>query len=138
MIGGLRYDQVRIKRDNLVAGTQDFDKSYSNFGGRLGAVYLVQPDTSLYAQYSRAADPARAMMFLSAANSTYDFTVGRQVEVGVKQSILDKKGDWSLAVYQITKNNLMTRDNTNPSVWIQVGQQSTQGIEGTMSVPVIE
>ena len=136
VIGGLRHDQVALKRDNLVTGTQDFSKTYTSVGGRLGAVYLVQPDTSLYAQYSRAADPARALLFMSTANSVFDLTMGRQIEVGIKQSILDKKGDWSLALYDITKNNLMTRDSANPSLWIQVGQQSTQGIEGTVSLPV--
>lgn len=136
IVGGLRYDRVSIQRDNLVASTQDFDKTYSSVGGRLGAVYLVQPDTSVYAQFSRAADPARALMFLSAANSAFDFTTGRQFEIGIKQSILDKKGDWSLSLYQIKKSNLMTRDSTNPSLWVQVGQQSTQGIEGTLSLPI--
>lgn len=75
-------------------------------------------------------------MFLSAANSAFDFTTGRQFEIGIKQSILDKKGDWSLSLYQIKKSNLTTRDSTNPSLWVQVGQQSTQGIEGTLSLPI--
>ncbi len=136
LVGGLRYDQVSLKRDNLVAGTQDFSKTYSGVGGRVGTVYLLQPDTSLYAQYSQAPDPARSMMFMTAANSVFDLTIGRQIELGIKQSILNKKGDWSLAVYRIAKNNLMTRDNANPSLWIQVGQQSTQGVEGTVSLPV--
>lgn len=136
LVGGLRHDSVSIKRDNLVAGKQDFDKTYSNVGVRLGAVYLVQPDTALYAQYSRAADPARAMMFLTTANSVFDFTKGRQFEVGIKQSLLNKKGDWTLALYHIEKSNLMTRSSTNPALWIQVGQQSTRGIEGTLSLPV--
>lgn len=136
LVGGLRYDSVRIKRNNLVKGTQDFNTTYSNVGVRLGAVYMVQPDTSLYAQYARAADPARAMMFLNTSSSVFDFTKGRQFEVGIKQSILDKKGDWSLALYHIAKSNLLTRSSTSPSQWIQVGEQSSQGIEGTLSLPI--
>ena len=136
LVGGLRYDSARIDRQNLIAGTQDFAKRYSSVGARLGAVYMVRPDTSIYGQFSRAADPARSLMFMTAANSVYDFTMGRQFEVGIKQSIMDKKGEWSLAAYHIAKKNLMTRDNANPSLWIQVGQQSTRGIEGALSLPV--
>ncbi|GAD22061.1 TonB-dependent siderophore receptor [Acidovorax sp. MR-S7] len=136
LVGGLRYDSARVDRQNLIAGTQDFAKTYSSVGARLGAVYMVRPDTSVYGQLSRAADPARSLMFMTAANSVYDFTMGRQVEIGIKQSILDKKGEWSLAAYHIAKKNLMTRDNANPSLWIQVGQQSTRGIEGALSLPV--
>lgn len=136
LIGGLRYDHIDLKRDNLVSGTQDFDRTYSSLGGRLGAVYLLQPGTSLYAQYSRATDPARSLFFTTTTTSAFDLTVGRQIEVGIKQSILNKKGDWSLAVYDITKSNLATR--ATPTEWVQVGQQSTQGIEGTVSLPVAD
>lgn len=136
LVGALRYDSVDLARRNLVAGTQDFDREFSAVGARLGAVYLLRPDTSVYAQLARAADPARSLMFLTTANSAFDFTTGRQFEVGIKQSLEDGKGEWMLSLFQIEKKNLMTRDSANPSVWLQVGQQSTRGVEGSLSWPV--
>lgn len=136
LVGGLRRDQVTLQRHDLINDSKEFERTYRSTGVRLGTVYLLTPDTSLYAQYARAAAPERSLMFMTKANSAFGLTEGRQYEVGVKQSVLKGKGDWSLSVYEIVKTDLRTRDSADPSVWIQVGQQSTQGIEGTVSLPV--
>jgi iron complex outermembrane recepter protein len=134
VIGGVRADHADISRADLVAGTQAFDRSYSNTGYRLGTVYKLQPDTSVYAQFSRAADPVAGALMLSPANSVFDVSTGRQVEVGMKQSFWDDRGDWTLAAYAITKNNLLTRDTANPALRIQVGERSSRGVEGTLAL----
>lgn len=136
LVGGLRRDQVTLQRDNLVNDTKEFERTYSGTGARLGTVYLLNPTTSLYAQYSRAQAPERSLMFMTKANSKFGLTEGRQYEAGVKQSVMNGRGDWSVAVYEIVKTDLRTRDSTDPTVWIQVGQQSTQGIEGSVSLPL--
>jgi iron complex outermembrane receptor protein len=76
------------------------------------------------------------LLMLSAANSAFDVSSGKQFEVGIKQSFWDGKGDWTLAAYSITKNNLLTRDPANPALRIQVGERSSKGIEGTLSMQV--
>jgi iron complex outermembrane receptor protein len=136
VVGGLRMDQSHVVRKNLVSGAEDFSANYYFLGHRLGTVYMIQPDTSVYAQYSRAATPVSSQLFMSTSNSKYDMSTGRQVEIGVKQSLADKKGDWSLAVYEIRKNNLVTTDPNNTGQQLQVGQQSSRGVEGTVSLPV--
>lgn len=134
IVGGARLDHADISRDDLVAGNRAFDKTYANTGWRLGSVYQVGPDLSVYAQYSKAADPVAGMLMLSPANSAFDVSTGKQVEVGVKQSFWDKQGDWTLAAYHITKNNLLTRDTANPALRVQVGERSSRGIESTLSL----
>lgn len=134
LVTGVRYDHADLSRQDLVAGTQAFERSYSNTGWRLGTVYQLQPTLSVYAQFSKAADPVSGLLMLSTANAAFDASTGRQFEVGIKQSFWEGKGDWTLAAYRITKNNLLTRDPANPSLRVQVGERSSQGIEATLSL----
>ncbi len=134
LLGGLRYDHAEVSRADLVAGTAAFNQQYSNAGWRLGSVYNIQPDLAIYGQYAEAADPVGGLLMISAANSKFDLSTGKQFEIGVKKSFWQKKGEWTLAAYSIKKNNLLTRDTNNPSVRIQVGERSSKGIEGTLAM----
>lgn len=134
LIGGLRHDHARISRRDLVAGTPAFDKSFSNTGWRIGTVFEIVPHLALYAQYAKAADPVGGLLMLSPANSKFDLSTGKQAEVGLKQTFWDRRGEWTLAAYHITKNNLVTRDPGNPAQSIQVGQRSSKGIEATVAM----
>jgi len=134
LVAGLRYDHARISRRDLVAGTAAFDKSFSHTGWRIGTVFEIIPDLALYAQYAKAADPVSGLLMLSPANSKFDLSAGRQAEVGVKQTFWDRRGEWSLAAYHITKNNLVTRDPNNPAQSIQVGQRSSHGLEANVAM----
>lgn len=136
LIAGLRHDRADLSRTNLLSGAQAFDKRYENTGWRLGTVYQLQPDLALYAQYARAADPVSGLLMLSPANSQFDLSTGRQAEVGLKQRFWGGRGDWTLALYEIVKNKVITRDPANPATSIQAGQRSTQGIEATVGMAV--
>jgi iron complex outermembrane receptor protein len=138
LVGGARFDHANLSRTDLIAGAQAFDRNYSNTGWRIGAVYQWRPDLSVYAQFSKAADPVGGMLMLSPANSAFNVSTGKQVEFGVKQSFPDKKGDWTLAAYAIAKNNLLTRDTANPALRVQVGERSAKGIEGTLSLALAQ
>jgi iron complex outermembrane receptor protein len=134
VLGGLRYDHADVSRANLETNTPVFDQTYSNVGWRLGTVYNIDPDTALYAQYSEAADPVGGLLMITAANSKFDLSTGKQIEVGIKQAFWGKKGEWTLAAYNIKKNNLPSRDPNNFGSRIQVGQQSSTGLEGTLAL----
>jgi len=134
LIGGLRYDHADLERRNLVAGSIAFDKTFANVGWRLGTVYALAPGVSLYGQVSKAADPVSSLFFLSPANASFKNASGRGLEVGLKQSLDDKRGEWTLALYDIKKDNLLTRDPANPAQSIQVGERSSRGIEGTLNL----
>lgn len=134
VLAGMRYDHADLERQNLIAGVQAYDKTFTNVGWRLGSVYQLTPELALYGQYSRAADPVGAMLLLSPANSNFDSATGRQFEIGVKQSLPGKRGEWTLAAYDISKSNLLTRDSSNPARSIQVGQRSSRGIEGSLDL----
>lgn len=138
LIGGLRYDHADVERQNLVANSLAFDKTFANVGWRLGTVYALAPDFSVYGQVSKAADPVSSLFFLSPANSNFKNATGRGLEVGLKQGFWDKHGEWTLAVYDIQKDNLLTRDPANPAQSIQVGERSSRGIEGTLTLALAQ
>ena len=134
VVGGLRYDHIDLSWDDFITDANDYDKTFSDVGWRVGTVYKVQPSTSVYAQYSEAADPLSSMFFLRKAGTDFKMATGRQVEVGMKQVLENGKGEWTVALYDIEKKNLLTRDRTDPTLSVQVGQQSSTGIEGTLSL----
>ena len=97
---------------------------------------LLSPvkDLAFYGQYSTAVDPVGGLISLSAANKNFDLATGKQVEIGVKQSFWGGRGEWTLAGYEIVKNNLLARDPNIPSLTVQVGQQSSRGVEASVGL----
>ncbi len=132
--GGLRYDHAEVKRKDLTTNLQTVDTNFYNLGWRLGSVYKLTPSFSVYAQYTRAADPVGGLAFLS--NPDLKLAKGRQIEAGVKKMFWNDTAEWTLAVYDIEKKDLLTRDPLNIGNRIQVGQQSSKGVEATLSLPV--
>lgn len=138
VIAGLRHDRARVKRDDLVSSSRVLDRNYSDTGFRVGTVYHLQPELSVYAQYSEAADPVSGLLMLSPANGAFEMSKGRQVEVGLKQGLFDGKAEWTLALYHIRKTDLLTRDAADPARRIQVGAQSSRGIEASLSMALAD
>ncbi len=134
LIGGLRYDHAKVTRDDLVTGQRALSSTYADVGWRVGTVYDLTPDLAIYAQYAEAADPVSGLLMLSPANAGFDMSRGKQIEIGLKQNFLDGRGEWTLAAYEIRKTNLLSRDADNPSLRVQVGEQSSRGVETSLSL----
>ncbi|MES2031559.1 MAG: TonB-dependent siderophore receptor [Pseudomonadota bacterium] len=132
LIGGIRQDEPTVERTDYVTPGNSYEKAYHATSWRAGAVYTPIQNLAFYGQYSVAVDPVSNLITNSAANSTYQLSSGKQVEVGVKQSFWGGRGEWTLAGYEIVKNNLLARDPNNLNVTLQVGQQSSRGIEASV------
>jgi iron complex outermembrane recepter protein len=131
LVGGMRQDQPTIARTDLITPANGFEKSFSATSWRAGAVYTPVKDLAFYGQYSTAADPVGNLITLTLPNKDFQLATGKQAEIGVKQSFWGGRGGWTLAGYQIVKNNLLTPDPIDPTKVQQVGQQSSRGIEAT-------
>ncbi|CAM3891410.1 TonB-dependent receptor [Bordetella tumulicola] len=134
VVAGLRYDHAKVTRDDLVANERALSTTYSDVGWRIGTVYDVTPDLAVYAQYAEAADPVSGLLMLSPANAGFDMSKGKQIEVGLKQAFWDNRGEWTLAAYHIRKSNLLSRDATDPDLRVQIGEQSSRGLEASMAL----
>lgn len=135
LVGGARYDYVDLKRTDLRTPANSFKHSYGYANWRVGAVFSATKTLSLYGQFSTAADPVGgSLITTSAAQKDWDLTKSRQFELGLKQAFWGKRGEWSLAAYHLRKKNLLMPDPADITKTVQVGRQSTQGIEAAVAI----
>ena len=134
VLGG-RFDSFDYHRVTLAQVTgrkqSEFDSSFSKFTWRAGLVYAVSDNFSLYAQTSTAADPVTSPISISVSNKDFHLSEGRQYEAGLKQQFMRGFGEYTLAYFNITKENMVTR-LPGTSVSTQIGQQSSDGVEATL------
>ncbi len=128
LMAGLRHDVADVSRDELINGT-DFDKTLHGNAWRFGLTYQLTPATSLYAQTSTGHDPVTSIITMNLRNSNFTLTKGKQVETGIKQSLDNGQGEWTAALFRIDKDDIITRDPSNPALSVQGGSQHSQGIE---------
>jgi iron complex outermembrane receptor protein len=136
LVTALRYERIRLdltnRRDVTAANPASFQRGYNPTTGRIGLVWDVAPDASIYAQYATAADPPSGILstasFADALNNS-QLTTGRQVEVGAKMDFWQGKGTATLAVYRITRKNMATQDPNNSALTVLVGEQSAKGVD---------
>ncbi|HKX32991.1 MAG TPA: TonB-dependent receptor [Blastocatellia bacterium] len=131
LVGG-RFDYYHQTNDNRFARTvqQAIDRAFTP---RVGVVYQPVEPVSIYASYSRSFQPQ--------LQQTYDFQpfkpeTGQQYETGVKLDLLDRRLTATVAVYQITKQNVTTPDIRPgiPSGYsLQLGEQRSRGFEADLS-----
>lgn len=129
LVGGLRFDQATLDRHDKLTSDR-FTKDFSNLTWRGGVVYTPIPDLALYGQYATGVDPVGgALVSTSLTNAQFKLATARQIEIGAKRSFADGRGEWTLAAYDIVKNDLLSRDPNNSQIVRQIGQQWSRGIE---------
>lgn len=138
LVTGLRHDSIELQRDTLATATAAFatyTKNYSPWTGRAGLVWSVTKDLNLYASYSRAAEPTTQLVSFNASSNDFSLQTGRQYELGAKGS-LTKELDFTLALFEIEKNNLLasTLDPvTGTRISQQIGAQNSRGAEAALA-----
>jgi iron complex outermembrane recepter protein len=132
IVVGLRHDHYGVTRDDQLVFTTT-QSSYDANGWNTGAVYEPIKNLSLYAQYARASDPVNSLSSIAANQQGFHLSPGRQVEGGAKQTLKNGRIEWTLAVYDLVKKDLLTPAVDNPTLTDQVGQQSSRGVEGSFT-----
>ncbi len=127
-MAGLRRDVYDFASHSLVGGT-DFNKTLAATSWRLGLTYELARNTHVYGQISSGHDPVNSLVSLNLANTAYKLSKGRQAEIGIKQQVAGGRGEWTLAVFDIKKDDIITRDPDRPAISIQGGSQSSRGAE---------
>jgi len=133
LVSGLRRDKMRLHDHNL-RNDQRRSIAYRPTTGRVGLVWMPEANLSLYGQFATATDPVSGSLALPGGRTDFDLTRGRQWEAGVKGLWPAVRGEWTVAVYRITKRNLLSRHPNNPALVQQIGAQSSTGLEWTMAV----
>jgi iron complex outermembrane receptor protein len=139
LVGGVRYEHDRVQRWTIdyPAGVRTdtfaFEKTLHNATWRIGGVYQPIPTISLYAQYATGVDPLGTLTTFSGSQVAFSNATGNQVEVGAKASFLNGHGTATIAAYRIVKNHLLAQQTLTSPIE-QVGQQSSRGIEASVSL----
>lgn len=129
LLAGVRFDSNDSFRENFDEEAVDNEQTDSDFSPRVGIVYQPSENTSLYASWSRSFAPQ--FFGRSRTNEVFQPVTGEQFEVGIKQAFLDERLSATLAFYQLTRQNVLTRDPDDPTntFSIQTGEQRSRGIE---------
>lgn len=127
-----RHDRIDLDSFDLRATTPaaaQFDRQWRANSWRIGGLFDITPTLTLYAQASRAFEPPAQVVTLTAAQRGFELTRARQAEIGVKGQLPSGTGEFTLAVFDIVRSNILTRDPNNPGQTIQIGEQSSRGVE---------
>ena len=141
LLGGVRGEVIDLNSENLRPNVarREFNRTFTPVTGRIGGIFEVVTNLSLYATYGTAAKAPNVLVVLDDTYRDFDLEQGEMVEVGVKQSLWDNRLDWTLALYQIWTEDIVTRDPVDPTLNQQIGKQSSQGIELALALrPVKE
>lgn len=124
----LRRDWLALDSIDLRA-SGSFERSWRGDSWRVGVLHDLLPNVTLYAQLGRALEPASQIVTLTPTQRNFELTRARQAEAGVKASLPDGRGEATFAVYNIVRTNMLTRDPVNPTLTVQIGEQSSRGVE---------
>jgi iron complex outermembrane receptor protein len=94
--------------------------------GRLGMSYLFDNGVAPYAAYATSFQPTPGTTF---AGTPFRPTTGTSKEVGVKYQPVGTNALFTFAYFDITQQNVLTTDPSNPFFSIQTGEINVKGIE---------
>ncbi|MBE9016326.1 TonB-dependent receptor [Chroococcidiopsidales cyanobacterium LEGE 13417] len=123
-----------VLRDQNINSLEDATRNVSGVTGTRASYVRdgIEP-ISLYASYIRSFTPAIGRSF---DGSQFQPERGTQYEVGVKADLNDRLSA-TLALYDLTRSNVLTDDPINEGFSIQTGKQKSQGIELNISGEIL-
>ncbi len=126
---GYRHDISWVNSEDLRNPLNDFHKTFNGNSWRVGVLYDIVPTVTLYGQWSGAAEPPAQIVTLTPANRDFNLTKSMQWEIGVKGSFWEDRVQTTLALFDLSRRNMLTRDTSNPDTVQQIGKQSSYGVE---------
>lgn len=124
LLGG-RFDYFDQHQDNHLNGT-DQDRIDREWSPRVGLVFQPTEVNAFYANFSRSFLPSGNGLFFPAGASSLEPESSTLYEVGNKNDFLDGRLSATLALFQLSKENIVTGSGTER---VQIGEQRHRGIE---------
>jgi iron complex outermembrane receptor protein len=124
-LGG-RQDWVSTTTDDHLSTTTQTSKDRA-FTGRVGLGYLFDNGMTPYASYSTSFLPVLGTN--NAAGVPFSPETAEQYEVGFKYQPKGWNAFFTVAAFDLTRQNTLTSDPTNPSFQVQRGEVRSRGIE---------
>lgn len=124
VIAGVRYDDTSNETNNTSTNSKT-DIDLHEWTGNLGASYQLDNGLVPYANYAQSFTPILA---LDANNNPAKPEEADSYEVGVKFKPQGFDGQFGIAAYQVTKENL-TSGSSGTANFRQIGEVRNRGIE---------
>ncbi|NJR62294.1 MAG: TonB-dependent siderophore receptor [Cyanobacteria bacterium CRU_2_1] len=134
LLGG-RLDFNDYSTEDTVAEDVLDDQSNTRLSPRIGILYQPGSMTALYANWGTGFSPQ--FQARSRTDEAFDPTTSEQFEVGIRQDIIEDRLTANLALFQITRQNVLTPDPDDSLFSIQTGEQRSRGIEFDISGEIL-
>ncbi|MDD2833491.1 MAG: TonB-dependent receptor [Methylotenera sp.] len=133
-----RRDTIDLDSKNLRTPTVTnpvlFHRHFAGNSYRVGAVYDILPSMTIYGQWASALEPGSQLVTLTFAQRNLKLGRSQQKEVGLKGSLPNNLGEVTVALFDINRTDILTRDPQNPAQSIQIGEQTSRGVELTTAL----
>jgi iron complex outermembrane receptor protein len=129
LVMGGRRDRASSNTNTINLSTlarARMDQDDQAFTKRVGLLYLSDIGLAPYVSYSESFEPQGGVDRLGAS---FVPTTGRQREVGVKFEPRGTNILLTLAAFDLTRQNVLTRDPVDPNFSVQTGEVRSRGIE---------
>jgi iron complex outermembrane recepter protein len=138
LVTGVRFESFYLDRLNYSAsGTflagSSFSRTFHPVNYRAGLVYNFTSYLTGYSQFSTGQDPVGSNIFLVNASQNFGLSTSRQGEVGMKSLLPNGRGDATVAVYYIGRNNLLSPVPGQPDEVETIGKQIAKGMEFSLT-----
>ena len=135
LVLALRYED--LETDYWSSGGGEADQQVDDITGRVGLVYDLNESTAIYGQYATGSEhPGGGVVRVSSSTINADLTKTEQVEIGIKQNLIDQRLSWELALFDITKNDQLIVNNPDLSDARYIDEQTSQGIELSINAQI--
>lgn len=125
ILASLRYSALSLTEKLTGIGT---DKTWHRLDPRIGAVYDLDDNVSVFAGYATG---SRLSLFFSGTSAPVPET-SDSYEAGLKLGFADLGLSGTVAVYQLTRQNVPTPDPIIPFASVQTGEQRSRGVEADL------
>ena len=128
--GGVSFISAHLLQHSEVpATTPGVNTVSSGVGARVGPVFQLTPNLSVFADYATAFVPQFPRLQSNGQLYTnLQPLTGNQYEVGLKYE-LPNVASVTAAAYQLTERNVVTQDPINPNAILQSAEQRSRGLE---------
>lgn len=124
LLGG-RYDLSEDDNLNTITSARSITDP-EKFTGRAGLLYHFDSGVAPYLSYATSFEPLSGTDRLG---SPFDPTTGEQFEIGVKYEPEGFDGLFTVALFDLTQENVLTRDAVDPLFQSQTGEVNIRGVE---------
>ncbi|GAB6853995.1 TonB-dependent receptor [Asaia astilbis] len=132
LVGGFRYDWLSLDRQNYNQSGQfntstSFKGHYNPANFRIGPVYDILPELSVYGVYTTAEDPPGSNLFIANKGQFSRLSQSRQGEIGLKACALSGRLVTTLSLFDIRRSRVLVQ--TGQDSVSTAGSQRSRGVE---------